>query len=329
METTGTITRRTSGWTVNLQINGKRRQLSAKSKSHAQTLLQEALQATPVAPRPQAAAFTLAEALELSREVRWKDTAGGRTAIINAQKWLKRFGSKHPLEDVRAVDVNQFRQELLKAGSQPSTVNHVTSALRAMATDALTYGHLSERPGYPPQLKLANVKDRIFSAKEIEAFVAWFLATGRPEYADLFVFLTETGARIGEVLALKGEDIDLQKNRCTFWKTKNGHPRTIPLTTRAMDALAEHMPPRGSYRVWSLSYASMRTQFDNAKLALGVHDVSLHTARHTCCSRMASGGIPLAKLMKFSGHTTLQAASRYLHLGVDDLDDCLAVLSGG
>ena len=329
METTGTITRRTSGWTVNLQINGKRRQLSAKSKSHAQTLLQEALQATPAAPKPRYAAFTLAEALELSREVRWKDTAGGRAALINAQKWIKRFGSKHPLEDIKAVDVNQFRQSLLQAGSQPSTVNHVTSALRAMATDALTYGHIQERPGYPPQLKLANVKDRIFSAKEIEAFVAWFVATGRPEYADLFVFLTETGARIGEVLALKGEDIDLQKNRCTFWKTKNGKPRTIPLTTRAMDALAEHMPPRGSYRVWSLSYASMRTQFDNAKLALGVHDVSLHTARHTCCSRMASGGIPLAKLMKFSGHTTLQAASRYLHLGVDDLDDCLAVLSGG
>ena len=328
-QATGTITRRANGWTVNLQINGKRRQLSAATKADAQARLQEALQATPAAPRPQAAAFTLAEALELSREVRWKDTAGGRAALINAQKWIKRFGSKHPLEDIKAVDVNQFRQSLLQAGSQPSTVNHVTSALRAMATDALTYGHIQERPGYPPQLKLANVKDRVFSAKEIEAFVAWFLATGRPEYADLFVFLTETGARIGEVLALKGEDIDLQKNRCTFWKTKNGHPRTIPLTTRAMDALAEHMPPRPTYRMWTISYAQMRTQFDNAKLALGVHDVSLHTARHTCCSRMASGGIPLAKLMKFSGHTTLQAASRYLHLGVDDLDDCLAVLSGG
>ena len=328
-QATVTITRRASGWVVNLQINGKRRQLSAATKAEAQARLQEALQATPAAPRPRYTAFTLAEALELSREVRWKDTAGGRTALINAQKWIKRFGAKHPLEDIKAVDVDQFRRELLKAGSTPSTVNHVTSALRAMATDALTYGHISERPGYPPQLKLANVKDRVFSAKEIEAFVAWFLATGRPEYADLFVFLTETGARIGEVLALKGEDIDLHKNRCTFWKTKNGKPRTIPLTTRAMDALAEHMPPRPTYRVWSLNYGQCRTQFDNAKLALGVHDVSLHTARHTCCSRMASGGIPLAKLMKFSGHTTLQAASRYLHLGVDDLDDCLAVLSGG
>jgi len=31
--------------------------------------------------------------------------------------------------------------------------------------------------------------------------------------------------------------------------------------------------------------------------------------------------------MKYSGHTTLAAVSRYLHLNADDLDDCLAVLS--
>lgn len=327
MDTTGTITRRATGWVVNLHQNGKRRQLSAATKAEAQARLQEALQATPVTPKTRYAAFTLAEALELSREVRWKDTPGGRTALINAQKWVKRFGPKHPLEDIKAVDVNQFRQEQLKAGSQPSTVNHVTSALRAMATDALTYGHIQEKPGYPPQLKLANTKDRVFSDKEIEAFVAWFLATGRTEYADLFVFLTETGARIGEVLALKGEDIDLQKGRCVFWKTKNGKPRTIPLTTRAMDALAEHMPPRPSYRAWTISYAQMRTQFDNARLALGLHDVTLHTARHTACSRMGGGGIPLAKLMRYSGHTTLSAVQRYLHLDTQDLDDCIAVLS--
>jgi integrase len=87
------------------------------------------------------------------------------------------------------------------------------------------------------------------------------------------------------------------------------------------------MPPRGTYRVWSLNYGQCRTQMDNAKLALGIHDVSWHTARHSACSRMGAGGIPLAKLMKYSGHTTLQAVSRYLHLNADDLDDCVAVLS--
>jgi len=327
MDTTGTITRRATGWVVNLRINGQRRQLSAATKAEAQARLQEALQGPTATPKTRHTAFTLGEALELSRQVRWDGTPGGRTALINARKWIKRFGAKHPLEDIKAVDVNQFRQEQLKAGSQPSTVNHVTSALRAMATDALTHGYLSEKPGYPPQLRLANTKDRVFSDKEIEAFVAWFETTGRSEYADLFIFLTETGARIGETLALKGEDIDLQRGRCVFWKTKNGKPRTIPLTTRAIDAISGHMPPRGTYRVWSLNYGQCRTQLDNAKLALGIHDVSWHTARHSVCSRMGAGGIPLAKLMKYSGHTTLQAVSRYLHLNADDLDDCVAVLA--
>jgi integrase len=327
MDTTGTITRRATGWVVNLHQNGKRRQLTAATKAEAQARLKEALQTNPATPKTRYAAFTLREALALSIQVRWKDTPGGRVAVINANKWLKRFGPEYPLADIKAVDVNQYRQELLKQGKQPSTINHTVSALRAMATDALTYGHINERPQYPPQLKMANTKDRVFGDKEIEAFVAWFLATGKSEYADLFVFLTETGARIGEVLALKGQDIDLQKGRCVFWKTKNGKPRTIPLTARAMDALAEHIPPRPTYRVWTLSYAQMRTQFDNAKLALGLPDVTIHTARHTVCSRMSSGGIPLPKLMRYSGHTTLAAVQRYLHLDTQDLDDCIAVLS--
>ena len=327
MDTTGTITRRATGWVVNLRINGQRRQLSAATKAEAQARLQEALQGPTVTPRARHTAFTLSQALELTIQTRWQGTAGGRTAIINAQKWITRFGPTCPLEDIRAPEVNQFRQEQLKAGSQPSTVNHTVSALRAMASEALTYGHITEKPQYPPQLKLANTKDRVFTDKEIEAFVAWFLATGKTECADLLVFLTETGARIGEVLALKGEDIDLQRGRCTFWKTKNKKPRTIPLTARAIDALAEHTPPRPTYRVWTISYGQMRTQFDNAKLALGLHDVTIHTARHTVCSRMGGGGIPLPKLMRYSGHTTLAAVSRYLHLDTQDLDDCIAVLS--
>ena len=327
MDTTGTITRRATGWVVNLHQNGKRRQLTAATKAEAQARLKEALQTNPVTPKTRYAAFTLREALALSIQVRWKDTPGGRVAVINASKWLKRFGPEYPLVDIKAVDVNQYRQELLKQCKQPSTINHTVSALRAMATDALTYGHINERPQYPPQLKMANTKDRVFTDKEIEAFVAWFLATGKPEYADLLVFLTETGARIGEVLALKGQDVDLQKGRCVFWKTKNGKPRTIPLTARAIDALAGHIPPRPTYRVWSLNYAQMRTQFDNAKLALGLPDVTLHTARHTVCSRMGSGGIPLPKLMRYSGHTTLAAVQRYLHLDTEDLDGCIAVLS--
>jgi integrase len=330
MEPTGTITRRATGWVVNLRLaDGTRRQLSAKSKSDAQARLQEALQGptATATPKTRHAAFTLSQALELTIQTRWQGTAGARTAIINAEKWLKRFGPTCPIEDIRAVDVKDFRLEQLKAGSRPSTVNKVTSALRAMASVALTYGHITDKPQYPPQLPLTNTKDRVFSDKEIEAFVAWFLATGHAEYADLFIFLTETGARIGETLALRGEDIDLQKGRCTFWRTKNGKPRTIPLTARAIDALAEHTPPRPTYRVWTISYGQMRTQFDNAKLALGLPDVTIHTARHTVCSRMGGGGIPLAKLMKYSGHTTLQAVNRYLHLNADDLDDCVAVLS--
>jgi integrase len=60
---------------------------------------------------------------------------------------------------------------------------------------------------------------------------AWYL---RP----LIALAIETGMRRGELLSIRWKDVDLTAPTIRILKTKNGHPRTIPLTPKAVEVLA-------------------------------------------------------------------------------------------
>ena len=66
-------------------------------------------------------------------------------------------------------------------------------------------------------------------------------------YGRFCIFLIDTGARLGEGIGLHWQDI--QGDRVTFWLTKNGRSRSVPLTERAALALQDlcEGPLRGMF----------------------------------------------------------------------------------
>ena len=51
------------------------------------------------------------------------------------------------------------------------------------------------------------------------------------------VFAIETAMRAGEICNMAWEDIDLERRTVHLPKTKNGNPRTVPLSTTAVKCL--------------------------------------------------------------------------------------------
>ena len=79
----------------------------------------------------------------------------------------------------------------------------------------------------------------------------------------------------------------------------------------------------GERKVWSYSYKQFQHQWDRAKAALGLAgdlELTVHTCRHTLCSRLAQKGIPLPQIMAWSGHTSLAAVARYMHIDITGLE---------
>jgi integrase len=327
----GTVRRAADGsWIADVTLNGVRRTGRCKTRSDALARKRELLdQLLQREAKPAAPIFTMKEARALSLRIRWKDRAYERTAAIYSKEAVEFFGEFFPVNEITAALVDGWRQQLLSKGNRPSTVNRKVSAIRAMLSDAHLYGHLREVPRMPQQLRMVNTKDRVISDQERNAFCSYFRQIGEPAAADVMVFLLETACRWGEAERLKGQDVDLERGRVTFWATKNGKPRSVPLTRRAIEALEPHLPAIPSHRVWPFRYTRYQHLFKMAKAMLGLGDdraLSIHTTRHTCASKLASKGIPLHQLMAYGGWTSLASVQRYLHLHTDALAACVNAL---
>jgi integrase len=230
---------------------------------------------------------------------------------------------------VNAPLVEAWRQELIRKGNQPATINKKVSALRAMQSDAILHGFIADAPKLPQQMRLRNLKDRVLSDQERDQMVRLFLQWEQPAGADLLVWLLETGCRWGEAESLTGGDVDLAAGRVTFSKTKTNRPRSVPLTKRAQDAVRGHLPAVPGHRVWPYTYKQYNTLFGRAKSVLGLADdtaFGIHTCRHTCASKLASKGVSQGMLMAWGGWRSLAAVQRYMHLGTDALASCVAAL---
>lgn len=319
-------------WIADVTIDGKRRQASGRTKAEAEKKRRELRDRLMAEPVVSSQGFTVAQARQLSLKVRWAGMAYERTAAIYSGAAVEFFGPSTPLESINAPAVEQWRASLRAHGNRPATINRKLSALKAMFSDAQLHGRITTRPAMPKQLKAGGEKDRVMSDRERDQLCAYFQAIEEPAAALMLVFLLETAARWGEAERLRWGDVDLERGRVTFWKTKNGQPRTVPLTARALDAVKACGVPVPGARVFPYTYDRYRRLFDRAKEHMGLgHDqtLTIHTTRHTCASKLASRGISLVQLMTFGGWSSLAAVRRYLHLSTDALAACVEALEAG
>jgi integrase len=332
MKTTGTITRRASGWVVNLNINGKRRQLSAQTKAEAEQRLSEALQQ----PRTQSAVvgpFTLRHALRKAIDDEWDGSKPDhRSAVSMAQQILEFFGPDTHVVDITYQDAERLIEWGKARNNQPSTINNRLSRLRKLQEMALKFGGATNVPRLPKNLKLSNIQLQTFQDDQIKRVAACLYGRGRKDEARLFVFLSEMGCRFSEAMRLKGESIDLERSTVTFFKpeqdNKNGN-RLLKLTPRALEMVEQQMPALPSQKLWILKYDSFYKLVVAALDELGINmPRPIHTARHTCGSKLGRAGLNDYMIRDWLGHSSTQTTNRYVHLNAEALDACWEVLAG-
>lgn len=116
---------------------------------------------------------------------------------------------------------------------------------------------------------------------------AWYL---RP----FLTLLVETGMRRGELLSIQWRDIDFANSTVHILKTKNGHPRRIPLTLQALS--------RRDERVFPTTANAVRLAWERLRTKAGLADLHLHDLRHEAVSRFFELGLPIPEVAMISGH---------------------------
>jgi integrase len=263
--------------------------------------------------------------------VEWLKTycvANNKYASVEAKESILRvhliptFG-ECTLSAIGPRDIEAYKASKLAAGRSPKTINNHLTVLRKLLSVAQEWGFVD----HVPPVKWMRVPPQKFD------FLAFdeadrLIAGADPEWRAMVIVGARTGLRLGELIALRWEDVDLVAGRLVVARAvsrgkvgtpKNGRTREVPLSDEAHRALRAHRHLKGELvfpgakggffkkteTKWPLWRACKRA---------GLRRIGWHVLRHTFASHLVMRGAPLKAVQELLGHSTIQVTMRYSHL---------------
>ena len=166
------------------------------------------------------------------------------------------------------------------------------------------------------RLKESRGRVRFLSDDERKVLVSECQRSKEPLLYPLIVVAISTGARQGELLNLRWENVDFDQGMIRLLETKNDERRAVPIAGLAYEELKKLSTVRriDDDRVFPLTPDQVRWYFNSALKNAKIEDFRFHDLRHSAASYLAMNGATLAEIAEVLGHKTLQMVKRYSHL---------------
>ena len=220
---------------------------------------------------------------------------------------------------LRSHHIYNFKNEFSKT-RVPATVNKYISLMSHAWTTARKVWGVALPMQNPFDLvskdKEAPPRDRVLTKQEYAKLLEACAVSRYAYLKDAVEFAYLTGARQGEILRLKREHINFEKKVCTFFDTKNGEDRTIPLSDHALTILKKH---RFGPFVFNVLKRRLRKHFDIAKEKAGIENFRYHDLRACFCTNALLAGWTIAQLAVVTGHKDWSQLKIYSRIKAEDL----------
>jgi integrase len=252
------------------------------------------------------------------------------------------------------ADLDRFYRQLLEVGRSrgpyaPATIRRVHGIIRRALAQGVRWGWVSHNPAIdasPPRVPMKELQPpdpaqvvRIFNLAE----------EADPDLATFIMLAASSGARRGEILALRWRDLDLDRGRLTIERgivrvgddiveqgTKTHQSRRISLDAGTVGALKAHqasMAARANDAAAAIASDSFvfshsadgstpwhpdstTRAFRKICQQAGVTGVRLHDLRHYVATRLLAAGVDVRTVAGRLGHrnpsTTLNVYSHFV-----------------
>ena len=261
-----------------------------------------------------------------------KDVLPTKEKAFKRQKaqldWWKESIGVYTLADATPALISEQRDILLNGVTRlgkkrsPATVNRYLAALSHVFTIAeKEWGWIESNPVRKVRKsKEPRGRVRFLTDEERERLLDACKESRNRHLYPIVVLALSTGMRLGEIVGLRWNDINLSSGRIILDETKNGERRLVPLVGFALELVKKHSKIRrlGFDYVFSSDQKNqpieIRKAWNNALNKSEIEDFRFHDLRHCAASYLAMNGATLTEIAEVLGHKTLQMVKRYTHL---------------
>ncbi|MGA2450479.1 MAG: site-specific integrase [Polyangiaceae bacterium] len=221
----------------------------------------------------------------------------------------------------------------MREGKAPKSINNYLTIPRKMLSVEVEWEIIKVVPKVK-WLKTPPTKFDFLSFEEADRLVT----AADPEWRTMIVVALKTGLRLGELIALAWDDVDLVAGRIVVSRNvargemttpKSGKAREIPLSNDALVALKSHRHLRGKsvfcqHDGTMLPKGATKHPLLRACKRAGLRPIGWHVLRHTFASHLVMKGAAIKAVQELLGHSKM--TERYAHLSPDVRRDAVRLL---
>jgi len=231
-------------------------------------------------------------------------------------RFLCHYLQKLP-EEIEAYDIKKFLAAVEKGRDySAATLNLALSAIKFFYTRVLPKDIIEEQHRARQGRRLPIV----LSKDEIKRM---FMAENNFKHRLLLMMVYASGLRVSEVVTLKREDIDTNRQTINIRAGKGNKDRCTLVSETVKETLEEYYK-RYNITKWLFSGADPGTHlakrsaqyiFNHAlKKAKIEKTASIHCLRHSFATHLLEGGTDIRYIQELLGHASILTTERYTHV---------------
>jgi integrase len=263
----------------------------------------------------------------------------GKLSRDTLKNWHRNLASSAPRvrSKKNVINVRDTSDDPEAQRRRRSTANRVLTILKAALNHARAEGKATCSGEAWTAIKPFRETDQPKIRYLLDDEAKRFVNACTSDFRSLVAGALLTGARYGELSAMRSNDFDKQAGTVTVAVSKSGKPRHIALTEEGVSLFARlttgrsgssliferlaifkqatrDRPAETVRAAWAKS-DQFRLMGDVCKLAKIQPAIGFHVLRHTYASRLASRGVPLSVIAAQLGHSDTRMTERhYAHL---------------
>ena len=238
----------------------------------------------------------------------------------------------HYYNQLRCTQFAQLTLDRLKPADIQRWVNERSASHKASSTVRLlgllsrAFNHAIKHHGVPLPFNPVEriIKPRIgqTTIRRIPSRLAKLIESPSCRIGWVACFAVETAMRRSEIAKLEWADVDLERRVIHVRNPKNGHDRSLPLSSTALLALSQF--ERADNPVFGMSSNAIRLAWGRYRRCHEIDAVRFHDLRHEAISRLFERGLTTPEVALLSGHKTVSQLFRYAHADISRVSRLLS-----